>query len=94
MLKINIHLYPIMHNIVILISTLDCHDKYKASHPSDAEIDNILSEADNQDGLICVEFQGATSAIHINNKGRNVSVLTSKKRLPISGKLSTYIHIQ
>ena len=81
-----------MHSIVILISTLDCHDKHKASYPSDAEIDNVLCEADNQHGLIYVEFQGATSAIHISNKRRNVSVLTSKKRLQISGKyLHTYL---
>ena len=74
-----------------LISILDCHDKHKAGHPSDAEIDNILCQTDNQDGLICVEFQGASSAIHISNKRRNLSVLTSKKRLQMSGKyLPTY----
>ena len=84
------HSYVGMHSIVILISKLGCHDKHKASHPSDAEISNILYEADNQDGLICMEFQGAISATHIGNKRRNVSVLTSKKRLQITGK---YLHI-
>ena len=84
-------MYVHVYSIIILISTLDCHDKHKASHPSDAEIDEIFFQTDNQDGLNCVEYQGAISATHISNKRRNMSMLTSKKGLQMSGKyLPTY----
>ena len=80
---------------MIIYTYVDYPNEHKMSDHKFEEVDTILCDSNNQDWLGDMKSQGATSAVHISDKRRNLSVSHSKSRQQINGNFcrSWLIHI-
>ena len=71
--------------VSLIVYYVDHHYVHKTSDYTFEETDTTLCDSKNQDWLVDMESQGATSAIHVSNKRRTLSVSQSKSSLQITG---------